>query len=456
MNLREMIDTERMRPIQWVIVGICVFLNGLDGYDVAAMSFTATRVQNEFGLSGSELGVVISATLIGMAFGSLIMGYLADRIGRRPTILISVAMSTVGMYLASVAPSVLVLGVVRVLTGIGVGGILACVTVITSEYSSRRWRGLSIGLYTAGYGIGATVGGLVAVALQDQYGWRSIFLVGAVVSTAGLIALFFLLPESVDFLTTKRPANLQARLEGIARRLQMPKEAAAASLQMADDQRRTNANSKSGPGIGRLFHPTVRRSTLLIWAAFFLTIFGFYFVNSWTPRLLVNAGMTADQGVTVGIGLALGGAIGSVLYGLLAARFAKERLLLVFLLLSAAAVVIFVFSAATMAIAFLLGGVVGLLVNGCVAGLYTVTPSLYTGEVRATGVGMALGIGRAGAILAPVMAGVLLDAGWTTVQLYLGVAAVLLLAAVAVFFIRPQQREPGTTDTPIVTGVEVR
>ncbi len=450
MDLRELIDSQKMRPIQWVIVAMCVLLNGLDGYDVAAMSFTATRVQDEFGLSGSELGVVISATLIGMAIGSLVMGYLADRIGRRPTILLSVSLSTVGMYLAAIAPNVLILGTVRILTGIGVGGILACVTVITSEYSSRRWRGLAIGLYTAGYGIGATVGGLVAVALQSQYGWRSVFLVGAFISTAGLVALFAVLPESVDFLTTKRPADLRPRLERIARRLNMPAEAAdasyrTASIQIDPETRRTSA------GIGRLFDPAVRRSTLLVWAAFFTTIFGFYFVNSWTPRLLVNAGMTADQGVTVGIGLALGGAVGSVLYGLLAARFAKERLLLVFLLLSAATVVIFVFLASSIAIAFALGSLVGLLVNGCVAGLYTVTPSLYPAEVRATGVGTALGIGRAGAILAPIIAGVLLDQGWTTVQLYLTVAAVLLVAAVAVYFIRPQRDVTGVA-TPTVTA----
>src|SRR6476620_1952514 len=152
MNLRELIDTRRMTTIQWVIVGLCVLLNGLDGYDVAAMSFTAKPVQDEFGLSGSALGLVISATLIGMALGSLLMGFLADRMGRRPTMLLSVSLSTVGMYLAAMAPSSLFLGACRVLTGVGVGGILACVTVITSEYSSKRWRGLAIGIYTAGYG----------------------------------------------------------------------------------------------------------------------------------------------------------------------------------------------------------------------------------------------------------------------------------------------------------------
>src|SRR6478752_6769812 len=434
-----------MSTYQWAIVGLCVLLNTLDGYDVAAMSFTATRVQDEFGLTGSELGVVISGTLIGMAVGSLILGLVADRIGRRPTILLSVATATVGMFLAATAPSVLVLGICRVITGLGIGGILACVTIIASEYSSQRRRGLAIGLYTAGYGVGATVGGLVAVALQSAHGWRSVFLVGAVVSVISLIMLIALLPESVDFLVTRRPRDLQVRLQRIARRLGQPVEAAAVTVRESEQRTAGGEHRQSTmAGIASLFGSTLRRSTLLVWAAFFATMFGFYFVNSWTPRLLVSAGMTADQGVTVGVALALGGAVGSVLYGALAARVARRRLLVIFLVLSAAMVVIFVLSTAVLSMAFVLGGIIGLLVNGCVAGLYTITPALYRPDIRATGVGVALGIGRLGAMLAPISAGILLDAAWTTVQLYLAVAVMFVIGAVAVGFIRKSKSDDAT------------
>lgn len=442
MDMRQLIDTRRMSVYQWTIVGLCVLLNTLDGYDVAAMSFTATQVQQDFGLSGSELGVVISGTLIGMAIGSLTLGFVADRMGRRPTILLSVAAATVGMVLAAMAPNVLVLGICRVLTGLGVGGILACVTVITSEYSSQRWRGLAIGIYSAGYGIGATIGGLVAVSLQSTYGWRSVFVVGAIVSCISLVLLIALLPESVDFLTARRPANVAQRLQKIAGRLGLPAEAAAASVRAAQNRPVTENRNAAVATARRLFAPDVRRSTLLIWGAFFATMFGFYFVNSWTPRLLVNAGMTTEQGVIVGIALALGGAVGSVLYGLLAARFSRQRLLVAFLVMSAVAVVVFVLSTSILALAFGLGAVVGLLVNGCVAGMYTITPALYEPEARATGVGIALGVGRAGAILAPIAAGVLLDAGWTTVQLYLALAVVFLIGAMAVGLIRNRPTAP--------------
>lgn len=450
MNLRQQIDTGRMSPYQWTIVGLCVFLNMLDGYDVAAMSFTATRVQQDFGLSGSELGVVISGTLIGMAIGSLLMGVVADRIGRRPTVLISVAAATVGMIAASMAPTVLVLGICRVVTGLGVGGILACVTVIISEYTSQRTRALAIGLYSAGYGIGATIGGLVAVALQSAHGWRSVFLVGAVISALGLALLVALLPESVDFLATRRPADLETRLTRIARRLRLPAESAAITAAEAA-RPRTGATGPASAGatLRGLLTAGLLRVTLLLWLAFFATMFGFYFVNTWTPRLLVSAGMTADQGVIVGVALALGGAVGSVLYGALAARFSRRRLLIAFLLLSAAMSIVFVLTTSVLWVAFVVGGLIGLLVNGCVAGLYTLAPGVYEPQVRATGVGMALGVGRTGAILAPIGAGILLDAGYSTLALYGLVGVVFLIGATAVALIRT----PSGRSLPAATEV---
>ncbi|WP_345752144.1 MFS transporter [Microbacterium rhizophilus] len=435
LDLREHLERAPMSPYQWAIVAAAVLLNALDGFDVAAMSFVSARVEKEFALSGAELGVVISATLIGMAIGSLALGRVADLIGRRITVLGSVALATAGMYLAASAQDVVQLGIWRVLTGLGVGGILTSITVITAEFSSRRWRGLALGIYTAGYGVGATLGGIAAVGLQEGAGWRGVFLAGAITSTVLLAVLVFLLPESVHFLQL-RGARSQATLARIARRVGFDPVRIASSA-----ARPEAAPAKSG--LGALFSRDAIGATLLLWATFFTVMFAFYFVNSWTPRLMVEAGMTVDQGVVVGMALALGGAAGSVLYGALAARASRERLLLVFLLLSAAAIVTFVLSTAVLALAFALGVVVGVLVNGCIAGLYTVAPARYGTEVRATGVGAALGVGRAGAILAPIAAGVLLDAGWTNVALYSCTAGLLVLGAVAVLLL---SRRPALDD----------
>jgi len=426
MELRDRINRSAMSPYQWLIIGLCVLLNALDGFDVMAMAFTANSVTNDFGLSGTELGLLLSAGLVGMAIGSLGLAPFADVVGRRPMILVSLALATAGMSLSAVANSAVELGLWRIVTGLGVGSILACTNVIASEYSSDRWRGLSIGIYTAGYGVGATLGGMAAVALQGSYGWRSVFAFGAAATAAALVLLAVLLPESVDFLLTKRPRDVVERLNRIARRLRQP-----AITQLAErDAGEAQAGGRNR--IGDLLTPANRRVTLLIWVGFFATMFGFYFVNSWTPRLLVEAGMTEQQGVVGGLMLTLGGTFGSILYGVLAGKWSSRGVFMCFALLSSVSMVLFISSAGILALALAAGVAVGMLINGCIAGLYTIAPSLYPARTRSTGVGWAIGIGRAGAIVAPMITGALLDAAWSPVQLYLGVGGVVLIAAIAV------------------------
>ncbi|MDQ0000030.1 MULTISPECIES: MFS transporter [Pseudarthrobacter] len=445
MDLRERINTSKMSPYQWAIIGMCVLLNALDGFDVLAMAFTANGVTKEFGLTGSELGILLSAGLVGMAIGSLCLAPLADIIGRRPMIIASVGAAGAGMLLAATATTMEQLGIWRLLTGLGVGCILACTNVIASEYSSKKRRGLSISIYTAGYGIGATLGGAAAVYLQSQYGWRSVFVFGGVSTLSILLVLLFLLPESVDFLVTKRPRNVLDRLNRIARKLGHPEVAALPDV-------KTVAKAKTNP-VSDLLSPANRRSTLLLWVAFFTTMFGFYFVNSWTPRLLVTAGMTESQGITGGLMLTLGGIFGAVLYGVLATKWNSKIVLVAFTVLAAVMIVVFISSASIIVLALGAGVLVGMLINGCIAGLYTLAPSLYPASVRSTGVGWGIGIGRIGAIIAPLITGALLDASWSAVQLYLAVGAVVLISAVAVGMIRSKEPVKSTASAEELTGV---
>jgi benzoate transport len=423
-----------MSPYQWLIVGLCIVLNALDGFDVLAMAFTANSVTREFGLSGGELGILLSAGLVGMAAGSLGLAPFADIIGRRPMVLVSVGLATAGMLLAALSHSAVELGIWRVVTGLGIGGILACTNVIASEYSSKRWRGLAISIYTAGYGIGATLGGAAAVSLQASFGWRSVFLFGGICTVATLLLLAALLPESVHFLANRRPRNVVDRLNKIARRIGQPALTELPAVVVAKTERKNK--------LSELFTAGNRRSTWLVWLAFFATMFGFYFVNSWTPRLLVTAGMTESQGVTGGLMLTLGGTFGSLLYGLLTIRWNSRKVMIAFAVLSAATMVVFISTAGILALAFAAGGVVGMLINGCIAGMYTIAPALYGTSVRSTGVGWAIGIGRVGAIVAPLITGALLDAHWTASMLYMGVGVVVLVAGAAVAAMRPSTSEP--------------
>lgn len=431
MDIRHQIDASRMSSYQWLIIAVTTFLNALDGYDVLAMAFTATSVTEEFGLSGSQLGWLLSAGLIGMAAGSLVLGPFADRYGRRKILVLALAVNALGLFLSTTAGSVLELGLWRVVTGLGVGGILASATVITSEFASARRRGMAISIFTAGYGVGATLGGMGATQLIPAFGWRSVFLTGGLLTLVAIALVLAVLPESVDYLRTRRPAGAVQKLDRIARRLRLEGQVELGPVPAGDGARRSS--------VGMLLSGRYRTATLLLWAAFFVIMFGFYFANSWTPRLLVETGMTEQQGIIGGLMLTMGGTFGSLLYGALTTKWDERLTLMAFTVLSAVTLVLFITTTSVPLLAFSSGVVVGMLINGCIAGLYTVAPMTYEPGIRTTGVGWGIGVGRAGAILAPIAVGALLDTGWTPTQLYLGVAVVVALAALALIRLRPYE-----------------
>lgn len=445
-DLRQRIDASPMTRYQWFAIAICVALNVLDGFDVLVMAFTGQSVSKEWELSGSALGLLLSAGLFGMAAGSLLLAPWADTIGRRRMILLCLSISSVGMFASAFSQNAVQLGLLRALTGVGIGGILASSNVIASEYANARWRGLAVSLNSTGYAIGATLGGLVAVVLLSEAGWRSVFLFGAL-CTAVLIPLVYLrLPESLDFLLARRPANALNRINAFAVRAGQPALTELPSMSTAHE-------AQTGNKVGALLARPQRRTTILVWVAFFLTMFGFYFVTSWTPKLLVEAGLSANQGITGGMLLNLGGIFGATVLGALSARFALTKVLAAYMVIAGVLLVLFVPATTAIVVAFGIGALIGVFINGCIAGLYALTPSVYPSAIRATGVGWAIGIGRIGAITSPIAAGALLDRGWSPGQLYIAVAVALVLAAVAVTAMRRDRQSSRVTSHQAAYGV---
>lgn len=434
-DLRQVVDQGPMRGFQWVAIGVCIVLNMIDGFDVLVMAFTASSVAAEWQLSGAEIGLLLSAGLLGMAAGSLFIAPWADRIGRRPLILLCLVVSGTGMLLSSLSQTPTQLALLRGLTGLGIGGILASSNVIASEYACKRWRGLAVSLQSTGYALGATLGGLLAVWLLSQWGWRSVFFAGGLMTFAAIPLVLLWLPESLDFLLSKRPAKALVRINALAVRLGQPSLAALPPLPAGEQGR--------GGSFARLFDPEQRRSTFLIWLLFFLVMFGFYFIMSWTPKLLTSSGLSVQQGVTGGVLLSIGGIFGAALLGLLSARFSLARVLASFMLITAVMLVVFTSIGSSFTAALCMGLLIGLFSNGCVAGLYALSPLIYGASVRATGVGWAIGIGRGGAILSPTVAGFMLDGGWQPLQLYTWFALVFVAAALLLLTLLPAQRTGG-------------
>ncbi|MDD2129712.1 MFS transporter [Pseudomonas sp. 17391] len=439
-DLKQRLDNDPMGRFQCLAIGICIVLNMIDGFDVLVMAFTAASVSAEWGLSGAQVGLLLSAGLFGMAAGSLFIAPWADRFGRRPLILFCLALSGIGMLLSALSQSPLQLALLRGLTGLGIGGILASSNVIASEYASKRWRGLAVSLQSTGYALGATLGGLLAVWLLGHWGWRSVFLFGGIVTVLVIPLVLLWLPESLDFLLARRPRNALARVNRLAAKLGQPALSALPAPQLMVPGAAT--------GFRQLLTPDMRRTTLVIWLLFFLVMFGFYFVMSWTPKLLVAAGLSAQQGITGGVLLSVGGILGAALIGGLSSRWPLSRVLSMFMLITAGLLVLFVASGSSVSAALALGLLIGLFSNGCVAGLYALSPVVYDASVRATGVGWGIGIGRIGAILSPTVAGVLLDGGWQPLHLYGVFAIVFVLAAGCLLLLRPAARpaQPAMVD----------
>ncbi|WP_236850682.1 MFS transporter [Brevibacterium aurantiacum] len=419
-----------MSTYQWLIVGICTFLNALDGYDVLAISFTSNQVSEEFSLSGTALGLVMSAALLGMAIGALTLGPVADRIGRRNMTIIALIVNICGLFLSATATSATELGIWRIVTGLGIGGILVGTNVICAEYASRKRRGLVISIYTAGYGIGAALGGSVMVSLIATSGWRSVFILGGCLATLSLVLVLLLVPGSPSYLYNRRPENAVKKLTLIARRLGHT-EPVDLNATTAEQE-----NKADDSGVLALFNRRNRRVTFVVWATFFIVMFGFYFVNSWTPRLMNESGLTDTLSMIVTVGLTLGGAIGSVAFGLFTSRWSTRSVLMSFSVLAAILMAVFIFTAHWIALVVIVGVLVGMFSNGCIAGLYVLTPQSYSSSLRSTGVGWGIGIGRFGAIIAPTATGALLDGGWSPQAIYVFVGVILLLAAVVLMGMR--------------------
>lgn len=423
-NFRQAIDQGPMSRFQWIAVAICIMLNALDGFDVLVMAFTATSVAAEWKLNGAQLGLLFSAGLVGMAAGSVLLAPMADRQGRQPVTLLCLVIISVGMIASGFTRSHYELAVMRAITGLGIGGILASVTVIVVEYSSVKWRSTNIALYTAGYPLGATVGGLIAAWLLSHYGWRSVFIAGGLVTAAMIPVVLWRLPESVDFLVARRPARALEKLNRLLHRM--------GHAQLSQLPVRVSDHVGQGNVVAGLFKDGLARQTLLLWASYFLLMFSVYFALSWTPKLLVAAGLSANQGITGGVLMNLGGIVGTIVFGALAVRVKLPRLTASCLLLTAVCMAAFAVASGTLVPAFVAAFCIGLFIFSSMAGLYGVAPAVYPVAVRTTGVGYAIGVGRLGAIVAPMTAGVLLDGGWQPPSLYWAYAAPLVAAAVCV------------------------
>ena len=425
----------RMSRFQIIAVSIALLLVVLDGFEVGIMAFAAPQIQEQMAISSDVLGYVLSASLFGMAIGSIFLTPLADRFGRRPLTLAMLTLIVIGMALTITAQSAGMLIVWRVLTGLGIGGMMANLNALVAEYSSDTRRTTAIAIYAAGYPIGATVAGIVAGPLIPMFGWRSIFIVGTILAVGALVAAWALLPESLDYLLGRRPANALNRTNRILDRMHLEP---LADLPLEDRAGSDSAESKGA--IREVLTPPVLRLTIALWVGYGLLTASYYFANTWIPTILTNASGDPQLGNIMGIGANLGGVLGCFIFAGLATRFSGRTLLYLTLFAAAGAYLLFGLIFNIVPVAVVVGFLLGMLTTAAIAGFYAVAPTIYSVRARASGIGWMIGLGRLVSVIAPIIVGYILATGVAPERVFIAFAVPLIIAgaaALSLLFGRP-------------------
>lgn len=431
MEVQEFIDAQPLSTTQKMIFLLCGILVAIDGMDTAAIGFIAPALKQVWQLKPTDLSPLFGAGFLGLMAGSILVGPLGDKIGRKPILLISIAIFAILNFASAFSPNVTVLTVLRFLTGLGLGGVLPVAIALTSEYAPSLRRSTFINLMFCGLSLGAALGGVLAAQLLETIGWQGILMIGGVLPLILLPFLWWWLPESLRFLVL---ANRdQSVIEKTARRI-MPANNLSVPTFSYTQQQQQRAK------LGELFSTPYRFGTVLLWVAFFMSLLVIYLVSSWLPTLLNTAGLDLKSASWVATTFKFGGTIGAICLGFLMDKFGASRMLIFSYGIGSALLLLASFGMQTGMVVLLVVGILGsgMGVSGSQVGANAFGSSFYPAQIRATGISWANAAGRLGAILGSVSGGWLI-ANLSASQIIAFLAIPAAIAAVCFFLITRHQ-----------------
>ena len=422
-DVADVIDAGSLNRYQIGVFFLCGLFLIMDGFDVQAMGYVAPAIITDWKIEREILGPVFSSGLFGLFIGSMLFGMVGDRIGRRRVLLGATVAFSVFTLLSGFATSLNELLVIRFLAGFGLGAILPNATALIGEFSPKRMRIATMMIVTNGFTIGAAVGGFLAAWLIPLYGWRSVFYVGGLVPIALLVPMYLWLPESLQFLALRRND-----VREIGKWLKRIDPTVA-----IDGTTRFVVPEAQAPGvpIAHLFADGRAAATSLIWVANFMNIVNAYFVASWLPTVVRDMGYSTSIGVMAGATVQAGGVIGTLAIAGILARVGFVRVLVVCFAVEAVAIALIGQPGLSLALLFVVAFFTGWGIFGGQPTLNSLSATYYPTDLRSTGIGAALGIGRIGAIIGPLIGSAMFSAHWSNESVFRATAIPALIATLA-------------------------
>jgi benzoate transport len=418
------VDQMKMTKVQYFSIAICFLMNVLDGMDVLVVSYCAPMIAEDLNLGPKTLGFVFSAGLIGMAIGAIFLAPLADRFGRKKLILASALIMGLSVLLTAFSETILELIIMRLISGLGIGCMLATTAALTSENVLNNSKDFWVSLVISGYPVGAVVSGYVAAAIIPSYGWESMFVLAGLTTLITIPLIFFFVSESPQFYLKKQPDGALEKVNRILIKMNFK------PLDSLPDVELITTNNSL---VSRLFSNKYKISTLQLWAALFFAFGCLYFLISWIPKLATDAGLSIELAIYAGTIFNVGAFFGIILQGYFSSKIGLKKTISIFLFLTfllMASFKLFVGTDILLLIYFLLG----FSLQGGFVGLYAVAARLYPTEFKTTGVGWAIGMGRVGGILAPLIGGFLISIGLSLSANFFIFSIPALLASVLTFY----------------------
>ncbi|TGN95750.1 MFS transporter [Burkholderia sp. USMB20] len=423
-DVQKVVQSARFTRFHGLILFWSVLILVLDGYDLAVVGAALPSIMKDMGVNAAKAGFMASSALFGMMFGAIYLGTLADKIGRPVSICACIGLFSTFTAAAGLTHDPVSFSITRFLAGLGIGGVLPIVTAQMGEFAPRAIRARLVTIVFAGYSIGGILVALTGKQMIESNGWQSVFFLAG---TPVLLIPFIVMtmPESLAFLVRK---NRAVKIEAIIRKIALD-----VRLQPGDRFVMPQQAMSSTP-VASLFRDGRGFSTVMIWIAFFMGLFMVYALSSWLTKLMAMSGYSLGSALTFVLVFNVGAVVGAIGGGWLGDKYNIKYVLVAFYAAGAVSLALMGYTRST-ELLFLIVFVVGGSTLGTQLLAYAYAGEFYPAVIRSTGVGFASGVGRLGAIAAPVLIGLLVSMRLPLEQNFLAISIAGVLGTLAVTMI---------------------